>query len=520
MSERSYIEALLFYHRPMSDYRTVVVIFFRIKGGKSHFYLTKKGPELPFLPTSWSPIGSLVTPKDEELCSVLRGEFGDMAPDMLNRLTALRLVFERNLFNIKKIIDLKTHDNEHDLISIIEPEILNVWFHSMVPCGFQRLQSGENTFNTNYFLFITPSDSKFRNMKLKRTSSVSVYPGLLMEEKAKWFEAEEIQKQYHNLDKLFSPSIAILTKKITKEYKKPFEAAREMEQKKGVSPRISFQLFPYTWRFSTPSPALPPYNTTNIYVIGNEKKYIIDPGSNEFEATKDLNIFIEKNEDTMEGILITNPFPDHCNQALYFKDTFGLPMFTSVKNAKILEQEGFDFHSILEEGTKIHLGSNPELNKESWNLETIDLPGSSEGSIGLWDSRGLLFSGISLHKGLTTTNASYPESYSEFLSSLKKMKKLNANFILSGHGYIITDANKTLSSNKQRIKKIKKKLTEALKQGISEIDSLTDIITTKDTVEWRFYMKRIVLSVLEHLVIKGRITKIGSDYIWKKNNNS
>ncbi|MCG3222631.1 MAG: MBL fold metallo-hydrolase [Candidatus Heimdallarchaeota archaeon] len=504
----------------MPEYNVITVIFFRIKGGKYSFYLTKKGENLPILPSSWSPIGSLITKEDEELYVMLQNKYGDIAPDMLKRLTALRIVFERNLFHTEKLVELDIHENVHDLISKIDQELLNVWFHSMLPCGFQRLQSGDNIFNTNYFLFISPSNPSLRTMKIKRTSEIFNSTKIAVEVNSRWFEAENISKDFHNLKKLFSPSITALVEKITTDFKKPFEAAREMEQLRGISKRISFQIFPYTWRFSVPAPTLPPYNTTNIYVVGNEKKYIIDPGSNEFESIKDLTKFIEKNRDTMEGILLTNPYPDHCNQAIYLKETYDLPVCTSIENTKILKQEGFVFSSILKEGINIPLGSNPKLNLENWELETIELPGSSEGSIGFWDSRGLLFSGIALHRELTTTNASYPESYSEFLDSIKKIKNLKVNFALSGHGRIITDVKKTLSQNKQRMKKIEKELSIALKQGISDIDGLTDVIIDKKTSEWRFYMKRIVISALEKLAQDGNVTKIGSEYIWRKHKNS
>ena len=503
----------------MPEYNTITVMFFRTKAGKYHFYLTKKGPDLPILPTSWSPIGGMVTPKDEELCSSLIEKYGDMAPDMLNRLTALRIVFERNLFNTEKIIDIDVHENVHDLIIKIDPEILNVWFHSMVPCGYQKLQTGENNFHTNYFLFISPSDPTLRNMKLKRISDGHVYTNLVLEEKAKWFKAAEIKKQYYNLNKLFSPSIATIVEKITNEFKKPFDAAREMEQKRGISKRISFQIFPFTWRFSVPAPTLPPYNTTNIYVIGNEKRYIIDPGSAEFDALSDLILYIEKNIDKLEGILLTNHYPDHCNYAQYLKDTFDLPICASKETARILQKEGFNFNSILKEGTEIPIGSYPELDIDNWKLRVLEFPGSSKGSIGFWDSRGLLFSGISLHRDLTTSTASYDKSYADLLESFGKIKKLNPKFVLADHGRIIIDTKQTLSENLLQLKHIEKKLIENLKRGVTELELLVDIITPEDKLEWKTYFRQIIESGLNKLAYERKITKIGIDYMWNKRKN-
>ena len=504
----------------MPEYTTVTVIFFRIKDGKYYFYLTKKGPDLPIKPSSWTPVGSIITKEDEELYSNLRNKYGDITEEMLKRLTALRVAFERNLFHTEKIAELDVEDNVHGIISKIDPELLSLWLHSMIPAGFQRFQSGDNIFNTDYFLFIAPSNPTRRSMKLKRRSMVFEQTNIVVEEKSKWFEAEQIYNQYHNLKRYFTTSMSVLAEKIIKEFKKPFEAVREIDQTIDVPPCRKYQLFPYTWRLSTPAPTLPPYNTTNIYIIGNEHKYIIDPGSTEIKAIEPLIKFIEYNKDTMEGILLTNPYPDHCNQAQYLSQTYELPLSTSASVAEVLKKDNFVFTSILKEGDLLSLGSNPELKLEKWNLEVLELPGSSKGSLGFWDSRGILFSGITLHRDLTTTNDTYAESYSEFMDSLKKIKKLKARFALSGHGLIISNVNDTVSQNIRRLKEIEKKLLTSLRQGITEVDILTDKIVSTKTTSWRFYMKRIVISVLEKLVNEGKITKIGSEYIYRRNKDT
>jgi glyoxylase-like metal-dependent hydrolase (beta-lactamase superfamily II) len=500
----------------MPEYTTVTVIFFRIKDNKYYFYLTKKGPNLPIMPSSWTPVGSIITKEDSELYSLLRDKYGDIAPDMLKRLTALRIIFERNLFHTDTLEKVDVEADVYEIIRKIDPDLLNLWLHSMIPCGFQKFQAGDNIFKTNYFLFISPSNPKRGKMKLKRSTTIFGSTSFVLEEKANWFSAEEIYTEYNNFNRYFTNSMSTLATKIVKEYKKPLEAAREMEQKIGVAPCSEYQLFPYIWRLSTPAPTLPPYNTTNIFVVGNEHKYIIDPGSTDMKAMEPLLAFIEYNKDTMEGILLTNAFPDHCNQAQFLSEKYYLPISTSKENADILAKEGFNFLTILQEGMKIPLGIIPELNKEDWYLETLELPGSSKGSIGFWDTRGLLFSGITLHKDLTTTTSSYSASYSDFMNSLKKIKKLKPRFVLSGHGLTIAEVNKTVRMNKEMLKQIEQRMVSGLKKGISEIDELTEIAIDTRTSEWRFYMKRIVISALEKLVNDEKVTKIGSDYIWRK----
>ena len=151
MRERSYIEALFSYFRTMPEYPVVTVIFFRIKDGKYYFYLTKKGPNLPIMPSSWTPVGSVITKKDRELHSLLQNKYGDIAPDMQKRVTALRVIFERNLFHTEKITDVDVEENVHDIISKIDQELLNVWFYSMIPSGFQQFRSGAHGFQLSLY---------------------------------------------------------------------------------------------------------------------------------------------------------------------------------------------------------------------------------------------------------------------------------------------------------------------------------------------------------------------------------
>ena len=69
-------------------------------------------------------------------------------------------------------------------------------------------------------------------------------------------------------------------------------------------------------KFETPAPTRAPFTLCNIYIVGNERQYIIDPGSAIVKAIVGLEKYIEENIDKIDGILLTNHMVDHCNQAL------------------------------------------------------------------------------------------------------------------------------------------------------------------------------------------------------------
>ena len=500
----------------MPEFDVISVVFFRKSKGKYFFYITKIGSTFPIMPSCWIPISGVVLPKDRELFSHLQALHGEISPNMLQRLTALRIVFQRNLVRIDDLIDQSTQTDVFELIANVDQEQLNVWLHSMFPFGYDQLISGQHKFNIHYVLFITPANPTLFRMKLKRTSDIFTSSDILFEAQAKWIESKKLLRNYQRLKQLYTPTHISLVEKLQYEYKSLIDSAREIDQNKEQKIIDSHRIFPYIWRFTTPAPDEPPYDTTNIYVVGNEHKYIIDPGSTDSKALSDLRLFIEKNIETIDGILLTNRNPDHCNQALSLKDDFDLPMSTSAITAKYLKSEGFIFGSKIKEGTKISLGSYEPLKIENWQMETIELPGSTKGSIGFWDPRRVLFSGIALHKDLTTSTYKYPESCSDLLNSINRIKKYHVKFILSAHGAIITDKSKTISETIERIKIVEKFVIEQLKKGVTTSDELTDLFIMEHSPKWKTYAKSLILSNIEKLVVEEKVSKISDDYIWKK----
>ena len=294
------------------------------------------------------------------------------------------------------------------------------------------------------------------------------------------------------------------------------EAVRERTALLNKYSYINRRIFPYVWKFHTPSPLLPPYQTTNIYVIGNERKYIIDPGANSSSDLKRLEDFIEDNQENIKGILLTNSNADHCNQALYLKEKYQLSISASAETAEALKNDGFSIDIILKEGTKIHLGTYEPMGIKRWELESIELPGVSKCSIGFWDPRGLLITGIALHQNLTSAPDMYSGSSIELLDSLKKLKKYAAKFAVSGHGSIISNVKKSIKENMQRMKASEKVLINLLKKGISKSEELIELISSERIPARKRHTRSAVLSILEKLSKEGKVTRRGEDYFWNR----
>ncbi len=505
----------------MSEYNAITVILFKQVRGKYQFYLVKRGEDLPVMPSSWTSITGLVTDSDQEMCNYFQNKYGEICEDMLNHLVVIRLLFERNLLpvDISKSATLSEGEVYQNL-NEMDPGLLNVFCHSMIPAGNSSMTDGQNIFNVKYYLFISQTPKIFKRIKLVKTSSVYTAPEELMEAKGKWFSIEKITKKYERLEGLFSPSLIHLIQILRSNKLNISEAIRERTTLLDKYSYINRHIFPFIWKFPTPSPLLPPYQTTNIYVVGNEHKYIVDPGANSSTDLKRLEDFIEDNRDEIEGILLTNSNADHCNQALYLKEKYQFSIGASEETAEVLKKDGFTIDNILHEGSRISLGTYEPMGIEKWEIETIELPGVSKCSIGFWDPRGLLITGIALHHNLTSAPAIYTGSYLDLAESLQKLNKYPAKFAISAHGIIMSNVKKSLSKNIKRMKASEQEIISLLKKEITKSEQLIEIISSERTPERKRHTRSAVIANLEKLADEGKVIKRGEDYFWKTKKNS
>ncbi len=504
----------------MKELRAVVVFVFRIDKGKYNFYLIRRGKNIPKFPSSWTPIASILTAKDEVLYNELHEKHGDISEHMRDKIVALRLLLERNLIidpelnsSISASLDFRQQILEMD------PTYLNVLFHSMVPCGFQRLLMDERTLYPNYYLFISPATGLRDSTRLSQYSEFLIGKNQTPEIQGKWFEPSKIINDYEKMKDVFDNATTTIMYKLHEEKKKLVDTARELEAKKSLITFKETGFLPYIWTFKTPAHTPKPFSESNIYIVGNQKRYIIDPGSTVKKNISPIIEYIEKNIDKMEGILLTNSYADHVNQALHFKDEYNLPIFASKKTAEDLVDDDFIFNSYLEDGTKMDLGSYTPLGLSKWELETVNLPGYTEGQIGFWDPRGVLFASSLFHKDMISSIAQYPGAYSDLIQSYNRISKFKVKYALTGHRDFITDLKSIISFNLLHFSKYEKTAIEQLKSGITSRDSIMQEIHSLAQFEWECLARNVADVILAKLCEEDKVSKRGEDYFWLKNAN-
>jgi glyoxylase-like metal-dependent hydrolase (beta-lactamase superfamily II) len=497
----------------MSEYRTIAILVFRIFRGRYHFYLVRRGINMPAFPKTWTTIGSVITAQDFKVAEELEKKYGDISDHLADKVTALRLLLERDLIHDTELLSsVPLLTDVRQKILKMDPAYLMTFFSSMIPWGRHRVNVNEDILDSYYYLYIVPTSSILEKGKLSQYSEYMSSKDIVLEDRNWWFKSSKIVRKYNQISSLFDPIVVNFVTKFHNEKKKLVDVARELDKESTDAMFFKMSILPKILKFETPAPTRTPFNLCNIYIIGNERQYIIDPGSTTSKAITVLEKYVEENLDKIEGILLTNHIVDHCNQALHFKEKFDIPLFASEETAKELSEEGLIFNSYLKEGMKIYLGSYEPLGLKKWELTVVGIPGYTKGQLGYYDPRGVLFSGSLLHKGIISTIGKYDGALSDFLSSLRKVSKLKPKYVLSGHRDIITDVKGAINFNLKNLKKYEGFILSLIQEGKSALDDFINAVFENSDLEWRDSAVNLVLLLLSKLTDENKIQKRGEDY--------
>ncbi len=241
---------------------------------------------------------------------------------------------------------------------------------------------------------------------------------------------------------------------------------------------MAFKVFDKIYKIELPVPF--PIGTINVFFIDESPKTIIDTGIKTEESLLALNRGLREigyELRSLERILITHGHIDHYGQAKRIFYISGAPIHIHSKEygriRSFIHSFGFLRSILLRNGIPesmirdiIHqfqsaqimgdsldeaffLKDGDRIDFKSMNLEVIECPGHSPGMLCFfWPEKKILFSGDHILKEITpnpTLNVSeytppfhYP-SLKEYLTSLKKIERLDISLILPGHGEEILD---------------------------------------------------------------------------------
>jgi ribonuclease/clavin/mitogillin len=179
-----------------------------------------------------------------------------------------------------------------------------------------------------------------------------------------------------------------------------------------------------------PTKPLPPARHTNAYLIGEKELALVDPGSGEPEALRELfaltdHLASEGRRVTM--VVVTHHHPDHTGGVAACRERFGARV---VGHAELAAHLPVDV--VVKDGDWLPLA--PGLN--DWELQVLETPGHSRDSISLWHpGRRALFVGDLLPGGAGTVVIAPPDgNMTDYLDTLERCAALGPQTLWPAHG--------------------------------------------------------------------------------------
>lgn len=195
----------------------------------------------------------------------------------------------------------------------------------------------------------------------------------------------------------------------------------------------------------------PTANNCNTYLIDDKKKILVDPGHYHlFEHVSDGLSRLSLSPQDIDIVIITHTHPDHME---------GIRVFTGGSTMIAIHKAEMDFIRSVAPHYGEALGISdfePDVLLQEGDLEIGDLgfqvihtPGHSPGSICLyWTENKVLFAGdVVFNQGIGRTDLPGGNGQ-ELKDSIKKIAKLDLDYVLTGHGDIVSGRENVISNFK------------------------------------------------------------------------
>jgi len=189
----------------------------------------------------------------------------------------------------------------------------------------------------------------------------------------------------------------------------------------------------------------PTANNCNAYLIDADKKILVDPGHYHlFDHVRDGLSELSLSPQDIDIVIITHGHPDHMESVKVFANTSTLIAVSSVEMdfiRKVAPHYGealgisdFEPDILLQEGG---------LKIGNLTFQVIQTPGHSPGSVCIyWPDKKVLFTGdVVFNQGIGRTDLPGGDGQ-ELKESIKRISLLDVEYLLSGHGDILSGREK------------------------------------------------------------------------------
>ncbi len=188
---------------------------------------------------------------------------------------------------------------------------------------------------------------------------------------------------------------------------------------------------------------LPPATTTNAYLVGEERLYVVDPAPTDPAEQQRLFDLIDERCGAgaeLVGVLVTHHHPDHVGAVEATARRYDVPVLAHRETLSRLTL-AVDNTRALGDGVELPLGAAPD-GEPGWVLTALHTPGHAPGHLVFRESRYGAVLGGDLVSTVSTIVIDPPDGHlATYLSSLERVRDLmgTGEVLHPAHGPVASD---------------------------------------------------------------------------------
>ncbi len=276
----------------------------------------------------------------------------------------------------------------------------------------------------------------------------------------------------------------------------PSRAPWKMPMTEFIAERIEFQRGVVMVPLRTPT--LPPATHTNCLLIGDDRLWVVDPGSpypEEQEVLRRALAALSDEGRVAVGILLTHHHHDHVAGAALLRDQLHLPIAATAETAALLP--GLQVDQLLRDGDRLEVGPR------GWRC--LHLPGHTRGHLCLIEDGGGAVVAGDLVAGTGTVIIDPPDGdMTDYLASLHRLLKEKPGALFPAHGPVVPGGVARLTSYVKHRLEREERVVQALAQGKATPAELVPAAYPDVKPELYPFAERSLLAHLLKLVREGR----------------
>ncbi len=314
------------------------------------------------------------------------------------------------------------------------------------------------------------------------------------------------------------PPVLLFLRLLAKHGAKGLEEAARAEGERLAAGKLHPVYFsPGVFLAALATRTVPPATTTNTLVVGKQRLYIVDLGSDdpkEWARLSDrLDTFYQEGA-RLEGLLLTHSHPDHVGGVIHFARERSLPVLAAPESLAQLPLRAHGIKSqALKQGDRLELGEAPD-GTTNWALEVHATPGHHPGHLAFYETRYKALIAGDLCSTLSTIVIDPHEGHlATYLESLRRMLGLDIETLYPAHGPAHPRGRELLDAFLTHRKEREEKLLRVLGEGGGELPQL--LAKTYDDVpeEVLCYAVRSLVSGLQKLEEEGKAKRQGGAWV-------